>query len=101
VPPPAPWGALHDPPRQRKRRELLRGVADESPRFDLGDEVGKLVTLGLTQVAPPPVTLAQELHDAAPLVRLELSDVVMGQERDLRGREKPSHGDRSQYWNVL
>ena len=76
-------------------------MTDEQARFGLGDEACELVALGLTQVAPPSVTLAQELHDAAPLLGLELRDVVVSQKRDLRGREKPSQGDHAQPWHVL
>lgn len=91
-PPSAATRALDDAPRQRYRRELVRGEAGEEAGLDPREQRRELLALASGQVPRPPAPQPDQLHQPPPLGGLEPTEVVLGEEGDLGDGQQPEDG---------
>lgn len=91
-PPSAATIAMHQAPRQRYRRELVRSHPGEEPGLDLGDQGGELLPLGRRQVPAAAAPRPHELHQPTALAPVEPGQVLLREHRDLGQREELEDG---------
>jgi REP element-mobilizing transposase RayT len=91
-PPSAATRALDEAPRQRYRRELVRGDASEEAGLDLRDQRRELLALAGGQVPRPTASQPHEFDQPPPLGGVEPPQVILGEQRDLGDGEQLEDG---------